>query len=139
MSAFDDAFTDFVRAPGRVARRHPGAVLERWSSFVVECEHGYRGDEFAYGNEAMARTTLEAALTDPGLHAYPETGRAPPPGRGGRRAVPPSARWSTRSPASIPTSGGCAASCGERAGGWPSEWKRSFGFDVEVVRQPRSG
>jgi len=72
VSAFDDAFTDFVRARGVWRDDTPAAVLERWSSFVVECEHGYRGDEFAYGNEAMARTTLEAALTDPGLNAFPE-------------------------------------------------------------------
>jgi hypothetical protein len=136
VSGFDEAFTAFVRARGVWRDDTPAAVLERWTSFVVECEHGYRGDEFAYGNEAMSRTTLEAALTDPGLAAYPEL----EPFR--RRVEAVDARFRPllvehAFPGIEPEEWwlrGIVRHAGARLA---REWKRSFGFDVEVVRQPR--
>ncbi|WP_426594313.1 hypothetical protein ACPPVS_02085 [Cellulomonas sp. McL0617] len=136
-SPFDAAFTGFVRGRGLWRDDTAGAVLERWSSFVEECEHGYRDDEFAYANEAMSRTTLEAALREPTLAEFPETAVLR------RRVADLDARfrpllvehahrgidideWWLR---------GIVRYAGHRLA---RDWKRSFGFDVEVVRHPRA-
>src|SRR4029078_7749929 len=50
----------------------PADLLDRWASFVAECERGYRGDELAYGDEAMPRTPIEAAMRHPDLRGFPE-------------------------------------------------------------------
>ena len=136
MTAFDDAFTAVVRARGVWRDDTPAAVLERWSSFVVECEHGYRGDEFAYANEAMARTTLEAALTDPGLAEFPELAALR------RRVEAVDARFRPllveHAFPGIDPDEWWLRGIVQRAGGrLAREWKRSFGFDVEVVRERR--
>ena len=114
-----------------------GAVLERWSSFVEECEHGYRDDEFAYANEVMSRTTLEAAMREPSLAGFPEMARA---ARDASREIDARFRpllvehahrgidvdeWWLR---------GVVRYAGHRLA---REWKQSFGFDVEVVRHSR--
>ena len=91
MTRFDDAFTAFVRARGLWRDNTPGSLLERWASFVEECEHGYRDDEFAYGNEAMSRTTIEAALRQPSLADFPRW-RSSGAGSRDRRPVPAAAR-----------------------------------------------
>jgi len=135
--AFDDAVTAVVRARGVWRDDTPAALLERWASFVTECEHGYRGDEFAYGNEAMSRTTLEAVLTEPSLAAYPEMARFR------RRVEALDARFAPllveHAFPNIDPEEWWLRGIVRRAGGrLAQDWKRSFGFDVEVVRQPRS-
>jgi hypothetical protein len=137
VSGFDADFTAFVRARGVWRDDTPAAVLERWSSFVVECEHGYRGDEFAYANEVMARTTLEAALTDPGLSAHPEMATFR------RRVEAVDARFRPllvehAYPGIDPDEWWLRGIVRRSGGRLAREWKRSFGFDVEVVRQPRT-
>ncbi|WP_051275024.1 hypothetical protein [Cellulomonas sp. URHD0024] len=136
-SPFDAAFTAFVRGRGLWRDDTAGAVLERWSSFVAECEQGYRGDEFAYANEVMSRTTLEAAMREPSLARFPEMGVLR------RRVADVDARfkpllvehafrgidvdeWWLR---------GIVRYAGHRLA---REWKQSFGFDVEVVRHSRA-
>ena len=136
-SPFDAAFTAFVRGRGLWRDDTAAAVVERWSSFVEECEHGYREDEFAYANEAMSRTTLEAAMREPSLAGFPEM-------RVLRRRVADLDErfepllvehahrgisvdeWWLR---------GIVRYAGHRLA---REWKQSFGFDVEVVRQSRA-
>lgn len=136
-SPFDAAFTAFVRGRGLWRDDTPGAVLERWSSFVEECEHGYREDEFAYANEVMSRTTLEAALRAPELADFPETAvlRArvaeidarfrPLLVEHAHRGIDVDEWWLR----------GIVRFAGHRLA---REWKQSFGFDVEVVRQSRA-
>jgi hypothetical protein len=136
-SGFGAAFTDFVRARGLWRDETPGAVLERWSSFVEECEHGYRDDEFAYANEAMSRTTLEAALQEPSLAGFPETAalRArvaeldarfrPLLVEHAHRGIDVDEWWVR----------GVVRYAGHRLA---REWKQSFGFDIEVVRHARA-
>lgn len=135
-SAFDVAFTAFVRGRGLWRDDTAGAVLERWSSFVEECEHGYRDDEFAYANEVMSRTTLEAAMREPSLAGFPEMGElrrrvADLDARFGPLLVEHAHRgidvdeWWLR---------GVVRFAGHRLA---REWKQSFGFDVEVVRRSR--
>jgi hypothetical protein len=134
---FDTAFTAFVRRRGLWRDDTAAAVLERWSSFVEECEHGYREDEFAYANEVMSRTTLEAAMREPSLSGFPEMGVLR------ERVAEIDARfkellvehahpgmdvdeWWLR---------GVVRVAGHRLA---REWKQSFGFDVEVVRHSRA-
>ena len=136
MSAFDDAFTGFVRARGVWRDDPPAAVLERWSSYVVECEHGYRGDEFAYANEAMSRTTLQAALTDPSLADRPELALLR------RRVEAVDARFRPllvehAFPRIDPDEWWLRGIVRRAGGRLAQDWKRSFGFDIEVVRRPR--
>ena len=136
MTSFDDAFTAVVRARGVWRDDTPAAVLERWSSFVVECEHGYRGDEFAYANEAMSRTTLQAALTDPSLADRPELALLR------RRVEAVDARFRPllveHAFPRIDPDDWWLRGIVRRAGGrLAQDWKRSFGFDIEVVRRPR--
>jgi hypothetical protein len=136
-SAFDAEFTAFVRGRGLWRDDTAGAVLERWSSFVEECEHGYRYDEFAYANEVMSRTTLEAAMREPSLARFPEMDVLR------RRVAGLDARfkpmlvehahrgidldeWWVR---------GIVRYAGHRLA---REWKQSFGFDIEVVRHSRA-
>ncbi|WP_315096370.1 hypothetical protein [uncultured Cellulomonas sp.] len=136
MTTFDSAFTAVVRARGVWRDDTPAAVLERWESFVAECERGYRGDEFAYGNEAMSRTTLEAAFTDPSLQGYPELARL----RQRVEAVDARLRPLLVEHAfpGIDADEWWLHGIVRRAGGrLAQDWKRSFGFDVEVVREPR--
>jgi hypothetical protein len=134
--AFDTAFTAFVRGRGLWRDDTAAAVLERWSSFVEECEHGYRDDEFAYANEVMSRTTLEAALCDPSLAAFPELGAL-------RRQVTQIDERFKRLLVEDAHRGidveewwlrGVVRYAGHRLA---REWKQSFGFDVEVVRHSR--
>ena len=137
MTSFDDAFTAVVRARGVWRDDSAAAVLERWSSFVVECEHGYRGDEFAYANEAMSRTTLQAALTDPSLADRPELELLR------RRVEAVDARFRPllveHAFPRIDLDEWWLRGIVRRAGGrLAQDWKRSFGFDIEVVRHPRS-
>ena len=136
MSDFADAFTAFVRGRGLWRDDSPAAVLERWSSFVEECEHGYRDDEFAYANEVMSRTTLEAALQEPSLAGFPETARLradvavldarfqPLLVEHAHRGIDVDEWWLR----------GVVRFAGHRLA---REWKQSFGFDIEVVRQGR--
>ena len=136
MTAFDDAFTAVVRARGVWRDDTPAAVLERWSSFVAECEHGYRGDEFAYANEAMSRTTLQAALTDPSLADRPELALLQ------RRVEAVDARFRPllvehAFPRIDPDEWWLRGIVRRAGGRLAQDWKRSFGFDIEVVRRPR--
>lgn len=136
MTAFDDAFTAVVRARGVWRDDTPAAVLERWSSFVAECEHGYRGDEFAYANEAMSRTTLQAALTDPSLADRPELALLR------RRVEAVDARFRPllvehAFPRIDPDEWWLRGIVRRAGGRLAQDWKRSFGFDIEVVRRPR--
>lgn len=135
--SFDAAFTGFVRSRGLWRDDTAAALLERWSSFVVECENGYREDEFAYANEVMARTTLEAAFGDPTLAAFPELRRlredvAELDSRFRPLLVEHAFRgidvdeWWLR---------GIVRFAGHRLA---RDWKQSFGFDVEVVRLARA-
>ncbi|WP_421742134.1 hypothetical protein [Cellulomonas sp.] len=137
MTSFDDAFTAVVRARGVWRDDTPAAVLERWSSFVAECEHGYRGDEFAYANEAMSRTTLQAALTDPSLADRPELALLR------RRVEAVDARFRPllvehAFPRIDPDEWWLRGIVRRAGGRLAQDWKRSFGFDIEVVRRPRS-
>ena len=137
MTSFDDAFTAVVRSRGVWRDDTPAAVLERWSSFVAECEHGYRGDEFAYVNEAMSRTTLEAALTDPSLADRPELELLR------RRVEAVDARFRPllvehAFPRIDPDEWWLRGIVRRAGGRLAQDWKRSFGFDIEVVRHPRS-
>ena len=136
MTSFDDAFTAVVRARGVWRDDTPAAVLERWSSFVAECEHGYRGDEFAYANEAMSRTTLQAALTDPSLADRPELALLR------RRVEAVDARFRPllvehAFPRIDPDEWWLRGIVRRAGGRLAQDWKRSFGFDIEVVRRPR--
>ncbi|KRD43153.1 hypothetical protein ASE38_02430 [Cellulomonas sp. Root930] len=136
MTSFDDAFTAVVRARGVWRDDTPAAVLERWSSFVAECEHGYRGDEFAYANEAMSRTTLQAALTDPSLADRPELALLR------RRVEAVDARFCPllvehAFPRIDPDEWWLRGIVRRAGGRLAQDWKRSFGFDIEVVRRPR--
>jgi hypothetical protein len=136
VTSFDEEFTALVRARGVWRDDTPAAVLERWSSFVAECEHGYRGDEFAYANEAMSRTTLEAALTDRALARHPELAVLR------RRVEAVDARFRPllveHAFPGIDPDVWWLRGIVRRAGGrLAQDWKRSFGFDVEVVRRPR--
>ena len=135
--AFDSAFTAFVRGRGLWRDDTAHAVLERWSSFVEECEHGYREDEFAYANEVMSRTTLDAAMREPALAGFPEMRVlrrqvAEIDARFKRLLVEDAHRgidvdeWWLR---------GVVRYAGHRLA---REWKQSFGFDVEVVRHSRA-
>ncbi|KQY46001.1 hypothetical protein [Cellulomonas sp. Root137] len=136
MTSFDDAFTAVVRARGVWRDDTPASVLERWSSFVAECEHGYRGDEFAYANEAMSRTTLQAALTDPSLADRPELALLR------RRVEAVDARFRPllvehAFPRIDPDEWWLRGIVRRAGGRLAQDWKRSFGFDIEVVRRPR--
>ncbi|WP_051639937.1 hypothetical protein [Cellulomonas sp. URHE0023] len=135
--AFDTEFTAYVRSRGLWRDDTAGALLERWSSFVEECEHGYREDEFAYANEVMSRTTLEAAMRAPSLARFPETavlrGQVAAIDARFRRLLVEDAHrgidveeWWLR---------GVVRYAGHRLA---REWKQSFGFDVEVVRRSRA-
>jgi len=103
---------------------------------VAECERGYRGDEFAYGNEAMARTTIEAAMVHPTLAGFPEMA-------GFRRRVATiDARFQPllmehAFPGIDPDEWWLRGIVRRAGGRLAQDWKRSFGFDVEVVRHPR--
>jgi hypothetical protein len=136
VTAFEEAFTAVVRARGVWRDDTPAELLDRWASFVAECERGYRGDEFAYGNEAMARTTIEAAMRHPDLTGFPEMA-------GFRRRVTTiDARFQPllmehAFPGIDPDEWWLRGIVRRAGGRLAQDWKRSFGFDVEVVRQPR--
>ncbi|WP_156753504.1 hypothetical protein [Actinokineospora pegani] len=75
VSAFDEAFTRFVEATGRWRDTSPDALLERWLTFVAECEQGYSRDAQDYFNDLTTRDALERASTAPELHVFPELAR----------------------------------------------------------------
>ena len=135
--AFDAAFTAFVRGRGLWRDDTAGAVLERWSSFVEECEHGYRE------RRVRLRQRGDVAHHPRGRDPRAVPGRVPRDGRLRRRVAEIDARfrpllvehahrgidvdeWWLR---------GVVRYAGHRLA---REWKQSFGFDIEVVRQSRA-
>jgi hypothetical protein len=50
----------------------PSSLVDRWSSFVEECEDGYGWDYSEYLNELRVRDQLGALLDAPELAAFPE-------------------------------------------------------------------
>ena len=136
MTAFEEAFSEVVRARGVWRDDTPAELLDRWASFVAECERGYRGDEFAYGNEAMARTTIEAAMRHPSLAGFPEMSGFR------RRVMTIDARFQPllvehAFPGIDPEEWWLRGIVRRAGGRLAQDWKRSFGFDIEVVRHPR--
>ncbi|MFH8755583.1 hypothetical protein [Streptomyces atroolivaceus] len=71
-SGFRDEFSRFVAASGRWRDTEPEALLARWSTFVDQCEQGYRGDAEDYFNDLTSRNSLERALAAEELQQFPE-------------------------------------------------------------------
>ncbi|MFJ4838635.1 hypothetical protein [Streptomyces sp. NPDC088746] len=71
-SGFRDEFSRFVAASGRWRDTEPEALLARWSTFVDQCEQGYRGDAEDYFNDLTSRNSLERALVAGELQKFPE-------------------------------------------------------------------
>ncbi|MCX5410411.1 hypothetical protein [Streptomyces sp. NBC_00059] len=69
---FRDEFSRFVAASGRWRDTGPEALLGRWSTFVDQCEQGYRGDAEDYFNDLTSRNSLERALASDELQKFPE-------------------------------------------------------------------
>lgn len=78
---FGTLSADYVRACEEYFRlRHrklsaviPPFALARWVDVAEQLVGGYFGDEFSLMNDVNCRTTLERALTAPGLRGFPET------------------------------------------------------------------
>ena len=50
----------------------PSSLLDRWRSFVEDCEDGYGWDYSEYSSELRVRDQLGALLDAPELSAFPE-------------------------------------------------------------------
>ena len=50
----------------------PALLLEKWSSFVSECEEGYNWEIEEYWNEIRVRNWIEALLSAPELKEFEE-------------------------------------------------------------------
>lgn len=69
---FRDAFSRFIRESGRWRDIDPEALLTHWSTFVEDCEQGYRGDAEDYFNDLTSRDSLARALDSAELQSFPD-------------------------------------------------------------------
>lgn len=53
-------------------QQSPSSLLDRWESFVLECETGYSWDYSEYLNELRVRDVLEELLAAPELSGFEE-------------------------------------------------------------------